>query len=62
LFGPSKLPLWGPGNPRSVVLSHQNDPDFVLRQPVHENTSSGQLFMNRIGVAEVVSALKRILL
>jgi ADP-heptose:LPS heptosyltransferase len=57
LFGQGKLPLWAPSNPRSCTISHQNDPDFVLCQPVAENTARAQEFMSRITVAEVLDAI-----
>jgi heptosyltransferase III len=60
LFGQGQLPLWAPSNPRSVVISHQNHADFVPCQPVNENTGSGQKFMSRITVSEVVLAIESI--
>src|SRR6266850_2364112 len=38
LFGQGKLPLWVPSNSRSRTIAHQADPDFVLCQPVDQNT------------------------
>jgi heptosyltransferase III len=60
LFGQGQLPLWAPSGPRSVVIAHQSDADFVSCQPVNENIASGQKFMGRITVAEVTHAIKSI--
>lgn len=56
LFGVGKLPLWAPSGPRSIVLSHQDDPDFHVCHPLEANVPLGQKFMNRITAEEVIRA------
>jgi hypothetical protein len=60
LFGVGKLPLWAPSGPRSVVLSHQDAPDFHVYHPLDVNVPIGQKFMNRIGVEEVLGAVDQV--
>jgi len=57
LFGQGSLPLWAPTHPDSVVVTHQGDPDFRLLAPTEANTASGEEFMRRITVAEVLKAV-----
>lgn len=57
LFGQGKLPLWAPSGPKSVVLTHQGDPDFKVCHPIEKNTPLGQDFMRRITVDEVLQAV-----
>jgi ADP-heptose:LPS heptosyltransferase len=57
LFGQGSLPLWAPTHPDSVVVTHQGDPDFRLLAPTEANTASGEEFMRRISVAEVLKAV-----
>jgi len=61
LFGQGKLPLWAPSSSRSRTISHQNDADFVLCQPIDRNASLGRKFMNRITVDEVLAAVEEVL-
>ena len=61
LFGQGKLPLWAPSGPNSVVIAHQDDPDFYVCHPIDENAHLGQKFMNRITVEEVLAAAERII-
>jgi hypothetical protein len=60
LFGQGKLPLWAPSGKQSVPISHQDDPDFYVCHPIDENVPLGQKFMNRISVAEVMTAVGKI--
>lgn len=60
LFGQGKLPLWAPSSPRSIVVTHQDDPDFVICHPIDENAHLGRKFMDRISVEEVIEAIKRL--
>lgn len=60
LFGTGKLPLWAPSGRLSLVLSHQDDPDFFVCHPIDENIPLGQKFMNRISVEEVLAAVDRV--
>jgi len=61
LFGQGSLPLWAPTHPDSVVVTHQDDPDFRLLAPTEVNTASGEEFMRRITVGEVLQAVDRLL-
>lgn len=60
LFGQGLLPLWAPSGPRSIVVTHQADPDFIACQPVDANTDLGRKFMLRISVEEVLAGLEKI--
>lgn len=60
LYGQGKLPLWAPSGPRSVCLSHQDDPDFYVCHPIDENSHLGQIFMNRITIEEVLYAVDKL--
>jgi ADP-heptose:LPS heptosyltransferase len=60
LYGQGKLPLWAPSGPHSVVIAHQNDPDFFVCHPIDENTHLGQKFMDKITVEEVLAAAEKI--
>jgi heptosyltransferase-1 len=57
LFGQGMLPLWSPSGPRSIVIDHQESPDFVPCQPVDENIQLGRKFMDKISVEEVLAAV-----
>ncbi len=61
LFGQGSLPLWAPTHADSVVVTHQGDPDFRLLAPTEANTSSGEEFMGRITVGEVLQAVDGLL-
>ena len=61
LFGQGSLPLWAPTHPDSVVVTHQGDPDFRLLAPTDANTASGEEFMRRITVGEVLQAVDGLL-
>ena len=54
LFGQGSLPLWAPTHPDSVIVTHQGDPDFRILAPIEANTESGEEFMRRITVEEVL--------
>lgn len=55
LFGQGKLPLWAPSHPKSVALARR-DRDFFVCHPIDANTALGQKYMNRITVADVLTA------
>ncbi len=57
LFGPGMLPLWSLSGPRSIVVDHQDCPDFVLCHPVDKNIELGRKFMDKISVEEVLAAV-----
>lgn len=59
LFGQGLLPLWAPAGERSVVVSHQADPDFRPCHPLETNWPDGARFMRRITVAEVLTGVER---
>jgi ADP-heptose:LPS heptosyltransferase len=61
LFGTGLLPLWAPSSGQSVVISHQDAPDFAVCQPVEENTGLGRKFMGRISSGEVIEAARAVL-
>lgn len=58
LFGQGLLPLWAPAGERSVVVSHQADPDFRPCHPLGKNWPDGARFMSRITVAEVMAGVE----
>ena len=60
LYGQGKLPLWAPSGPGSIVLAHQDSPDFFVCHPIEENTHLGQKFMNKISVDEVLEAAAKV--
>ncbi|MBN2506985.1 MAG: glycosyltransferase family 9 protein [Verrucomicrobia bacterium] len=60
LFGQGLLPLWAPSGSRTVVLSHQDDPDFAVCHPTPANAPLGRRFMDRITVGEVLAAVERV--
>ena len=60
LYGQGKLPLWAPSGPRSIVLAHQDSPDFFVCHPIDKNTHLGQKFMNNISVEEVLDAVTKV--
>jgi heptosyltransferase I len=60
LYGQGKLPLWAPSGSRSIVLAHQDSPDFFVCHPIEENTHLGQKFMNKISVEEVLEAVAKL--
>jgi len=57
LFGQGRLPLWAPSGPRSQVIHHQHDADFVPCHSIDRNVPLGRKFMSRIEVDEVWSRL-----
>jgi ADP-heptose:LPS heptosyltransferase len=61
LFGQGKLPLWAPSGQDSIVLAHQDDPDFYVCHMLDEYIPLGQKFMNRITVEEVLAAANSII-
>jgi ADP-heptose:LPS heptosyltransferase len=60
LFGQGLLPLWAPSHPGSIVVMHQDDADFRVCAPIEANTASGEEFMHRIKVEEVLAAAERL--
>jgi heptosyltransferase-1 len=60
LYGQGKLPLWAPSGPASIVLAHQDSPDFFVCHPIDANIPLGQKFMNKITVEEVLQAVVKI--
>jgi len=61
LFGQGKLPLWAPSGKHSIVLAHQDDPEFQVCHPIDENTALGQKYMNKITVEEVLGAVQKVI-
>lgn len=57
LFGQGSLPLWAPTHPDSMLVTHQGDADFKVLPPTEANTASGEEFMRRITVGEVLQAV-----
>jgi len=57
LFGQGKLPLWAPSDPKSCVIWHRSEADFVLCQPIDENTEKALKSMRRIETGEVLGKL-----
>ena len=62
LYGQGKLPLWAPSGASSIVLAHQDSPEFFVCHPIDENIHLGQKFMNKITVEEVLQAVDKITL
>jgi hypothetical protein len=60
LYGQGKLPLWAPSGPSSIVLAHQDSPDFFVCHPIDENIHLGQKFMNKITIEEVLQSVQKI--
>ena len=61
LFGCSILPLWAPSGPRSVVIAHQDEPEFMICQPVEKNSEIGRKAMERNSACEVLAAARNCL-
>jgi ADP-heptose:LPS heptosyltransferase len=60
LFGQGVLPLWAPSGNQSIVLEHQDNPEFFQCHPIEQNAHLGQKFMSWINVGEVIHALERL--
>lgn len=60
LFGQGWLPFWAPSAVGSRVIAHQDDPDFTVCHPIEENTPLGRKYMSRIGVEEVLAAVREV--
>ena len=59
LEGSSRLPLWGPENPRAVIISHQSHPHVSKCAPCHQTGTTekcGAKCMTLITPAEVAAA------
>lgn len=60
LYGQGLLPLWAPGGPKGVAITHQMDSDFFACPPIEANAEMGRKFMLRITVAEVLAGLEKV--
>ncbi len=57
LFGQGQLPLWAPSGMCSIIIHHQDDPDFEPCHQIEGNEPIGKLLMEKILVSDVLASI-----